>query len=49
MAEKYPLGLNRVGALQVYTNRGLGVINPPVRFNCPPEVTFVTLFSAFRV
>jgi len=49
MAEKYPLGLNRVGALQVYTNRGLGVINPPVRFNCPPEVTFVTLFSVFRV
>jgi uncharacterized protein len=49
MAEKYPVGLNRVGALQVYTNRGLGVINPPVRFNCPPEVTFVTLFPAFRV
>jgi predicted MPP superfamily phosphohydrolase len=49
MAEKYPLGLNRVGALQVYTNRGLGVINPPVRFLCPPEVTFVTLFPASRV
>jgi uncharacterized protein len=47
MAEKYPVGLNRVGALQVYTNRGLGVINPPVRFNCPPEVTFVTLLPAF--
>ncbi len=49
MAEKYPIGLNRVGALQVYTNRGLGVINPPVRFQCPPEVTFVTLFPASRV
>jgi uncharacterized protein len=45
MAEKYPVGLNQVGALQVYTNRGLGVINPPVRFNCPPEVTFVTLLA----
>src|SRR6185437_9654421 len=43
MAHKYPVGLNRVERLQVYTNRGLGVINPPVRFNCPPEVTFVTL------
>ena len=43
MAHKYPVGLNRVGRLQVYTNRGLGVINPPVRFHCPPEVTFVTL------
>lgn len=43
MAQKYPIGLNRVGALQVYTNCGLGVINPPVRFNCPPEVTLFTL------
>ena len=46
MAEKYPIGLNQVGRLQVYTNRGLGVINPPVRFHCPPEVTFVTLSPA---
>jgi predicted MPP superfamily phosphohydrolase len=45
LAKKYPVGLNQVGSLQVYTNRGLGVINPPVRFYCPPEVTFVTLFS----
>jgi len=46
MAIKYPEGLNRVGNLQVYTNRGLGVITPPVRFNCPPEVTLITLRSA---
>jgi uncharacterized protein len=32
LARKYPVGLNQVGSLQVYTNRGLGVINPPVRF-----------------
>ena len=43
MAHKYPIGLNRVGALQVYTNVGLGVINPPVRFLCPPVVTFLKL------
>jgi hypothetical protein len=43
MAKKYPEGLNRVGDLQVYTNRGIGVIAPPVRFNCPPEVTLITL------
>jgi predicted MPP superfamily phosphohydrolase len=43
MAAKYPMGLYRVGELQVYTNVGLGVINPPVRFLCPPEVTFLTL------
>lgn len=43
MAQKYPMGLNQVENLQVYTNVGLGVINPPVRFLCPPEVTFLTL------
>jgi uncharacterized protein len=39
LARKYPTGLNRVGNLQVYTNCGLGVITPPVRLFCPPEVT----------
>jgi predicted MPP superfamily phosphohydrolase len=43
LARKYPIGLNRVGSLQVYTNVGIGVINPPVRFHCPPEVTLLTL------
>jgi len=46
MATKYPMGLNRVGELQVYTNVGLGVVNPPVRFLCPPEVTLLTLSQA---
>jgi len=27
----------------LYTNRGIGVIAPPVRFNCRPEVTLFTL------
>jgi predicted MPP superfamily phosphohydrolase len=49
MGRKYSIGLNRVGPLQVYTNRGLGVINPPVRFHCPPEVTLVTLRLAPHV
>jgi len=40
---KYPRGLNRVGELQVYTNRGLGVVGLPLRYNCPPEVTHLTL------
>jgi uncharacterized protein len=43
LAHKYHTGLNRVGRLQVYTSWGLGVINPPVRLNCPPEVTLITL------
>lgn len=42
---KYPVGLRRVpgSATQVYTNTGLGVIFPPIRINCPPEVTLITL------
>jgi len=43
MARKYHTGLNRVGRLQVYTSRGIGVIDPPVRLNCLPEVTLITL------
>jgi predicted MPP superfamily phosphohydrolase len=46
LARKYHTGLNRVGNLQVYTTRGVGVINPPVRLNCPPEVTLITLRKA---
>ena len=46
LARKYPTGLNQVGNLQVYTTRGIGVINPPVRLNCPPEVTLITLRKA---
>jgi uncharacterized protein len=46
LGQKYHTGLNRVGKLQVYTSRGLGVINPPVRLDCPPEVTLISLQSA---
>jgi predicted MPP superfamily phosphohydrolase len=45
MAHKYHTGFNRVAHLQVYTSRGIGVINPPVRLNCPPEVTLITLLK----
>ncbi len=43
LGRKYPFGLNRVRDLQVYTNRGIGVVFPPVRLNCSPEVTLITL------
>jgi uncharacterized protein len=45
LAHKYPRGLNRLGNLQIYTNRGLGMVAPPVRLNCPPEVTLITLVA----
>ncbi|MBI3960884.1 MAG: metallophosphoesterase [Chloroflexi bacterium] len=43
--ERYPIGLYRVGARQVYTNRGLGVWPLPFRFNCRPEITLFTLHA----
>jgi predicted MPP superfamily phosphohydrolase len=45
MARKYPYGLNQIGRLKLYTNRGLGTIVLPVRFGCPPEITLLTLRS----
>lgn len=42
-AQRYPRGRYMVGALPLYTNVGLGTIRLPVRLNCTPEVTLVTL------
>jgi predicted MPP superfamily phosphohydrolase len=48
MGTRYPIGLQRVpGTLtQVYTNRGIGMVQPAVRFNCRPEVTILRLIAA---
>ena len=43
---KYPMGLYNVDGMWLYTNRGLGTTNVPVRVNCAPEVTELTLVSA---
>jgi len=43
LARKYPRGLRQVGPLTLYTNLGLGTIRMPIRLNCPPEVTLITL------
>lgn len=40
---KYDFGLYKVHNMWLYTNRGLGVTNVPVRYNCPPEITEITL------
>ena len=45
LAHRYPRGLYQVGNLQLYTSRGIGMVTPPVRLNCPPEVTVVTLVA----
>jgi uncharacterized protein len=46
LARKYPWGLRQVGPLTLYTNVGLGTIHVPMRLNCPPEVTLITLRAA---
>ncbi len=44
--QKYAHGLFARGDTQMYVNRGLGVIAPPVRFNCPPEIALLRLQKA---
>ena len=46
LGRKYPYGLRQVGSMWLYTNRGVGVVSPPVRFNCRPELTLLTLLPA---
>ncbi|HZP16736.1 MAG TPA: metallophosphoesterase [Terriglobales bacterium] len=43
MARRYPRGLYKVRNLTLYTNIGIGTIRAPIRINCPPEVTLITL------
>ena len=43
MAKKYVWGLYKIGGLTLYTNPGLGTVGLPVRFQCPPEITLLTM------
>jgi hypothetical protein len=40
---KRDYGLYRTGDSLLYINRGLGVIGPPLRINCPREITRIIL------
>jgi uncharacterized protein len=46
MGKKYVEGWFRFGKMQLYVNRGIGTVGVPLRFNCPPEITQLTLRSA---
>jgi len=46
LAKKYVWGTYRVGRLTLYTNAGLGTVAVPMRLNCPPEITLLTLRPA---
>jgi len=43
---RFAAGAFRVKATQLYGNRGLGLISPPVRLGVPPEVALITLHRA---
>lgn len=46
LGRKYPSGLYKVEDMYQYTNRGVGMTMPTIRFNCRPEITVFTLESA---
>lgn len=48
LAQKYVLGTYHIGPLTLYTNAGLGTVGVPVRLNCPPEITLLTLRPAAK-
>ena len=43
LGRKYVEGLFRFNRTQLYVNRGLGTVGIPIRLNCPPEITHITL------
>lgn len=40
---KYIEGLYKIGKSNMYVSRGLGSVGLPIRINCPPEITKITL------
>jgi predicted MPP superfamily phosphohydrolase len=40
---KYDQGLYRVNGMWLYTTRGIGSLDPPLRFNCRPELSEIRL------
>jgi uncharacterized protein len=43
LAKKYFWGTYHIGPLTLHTSAGLGTIGIPMRLNCPPEITLLTL------
>ena len=43
LARNYPRGFYKIENMLLYTNVGIGTIRAPIRINCVPEVTHITL------
>lgn len=48
LGRKYAAGLYQIRNMLQYTTRGVGMLRPYVRINCPPEITVFTLRSKTR-
>ncbi len=48
LASPYVWGKYNYGRTQMYVSRGIGTVGLPIRINCPPEVTRITLVGAER-
>lgn len=46
LGRKYVEGWFRLNNMQLHVNRGLGTVNIPIRLNCPPELSLLTLRAA---
>lgn len=46
LGQKYVQGHFRFDKMQLYVNRGIGTVGLPLRLNCPPEITVITLQPA---
>ena len=43
MVSKYIEGHYKTGKVNMYVSRGIGTVGLPIRLNCPPEITKITL------
>jgi hypothetical protein len=46
IASHYVAGLYKIDSAQMYVSRGIGTVGIPIRINCPPEITKITLAKA---
>jgi hypothetical protein len=43
LLSQYVEGLYKIGTKSMYVSRGIGSVGLPIRINCPPEITKITL------
>ncbi|MEO8168702.1 MAG: metallophosphoesterase, partial [bacterium] len=48
LASPYVWGKYKIGGTQMYVNRGIGTVGLPIRINCAPEITRITLIPEMK-